>query len=321
MKQRKKILLVGGDGYIGTALSRQLQREYDVTIYDVFVTSQTNSVSDQANKIYKDVRDIECKDLEGFDIVIDCCGISNDPTGSQFDKLTKQINQDGRIKLANLMRSSCADQFIVFSSCSVYGDNPQICHEASKISPQTRYSRSAVELENFILSNNFEPKITILRLGTLFGYSSNFRNDLVLNIFMLAAINNQIITVDGNGKQKRPFLFIEDLLNSIAKLVVAPVHQKEIFNIYSFNTSIIDLANLVSNTFGLKILHNNHNKDSRNYAISDKKLRQFYPSLTFTPVDDCLKLFNQQLQQNEYHERNTLNCYRERLKVMPEFLR
>ena len=87
--------------------------------------------------------------------------------------------------------------------------------ENSKLNPVSLYAETKLKTENEILKSigkNFNP--TILRLGTVFGYSPRQRFDLVVNIFVLMAYLNKPINVFG-GNQFRPNVHVKDVSHAI----------------------------------------------------------------------------------------------------------
>ena len=77
--------------------------------------------------------------------MIDLAALSNDPSGELFfEQATWQINQQARVNLARLAKSAGASQYILPSSCSVYGfqDEGVIANEDSKTNPLTTYAKA-----------------------------------------------------------------------------------------------------------------------------------------------------------------------------------
>ncbi|RMD59992.1 MAG: NAD(P)-dependent oxidoreductase, partial [Planctomycetota bacterium] len=92
-----RVLLTGHLGYIGCVMTPMLQRAghevvgVDTDLYGRCVFDRGGALPDVPN-LRKDVRDLERKDLEGFDAVIHLAGLSNDPLGDLDPELTFDIN-------------------------------------------------------------------------------------------------------------------------------------------------------------------------------------------------------------------------------------
>ena len=110
--------------------------------------------------------------------------ISNDPMGQEFEKVTKEINQDSSLKIANIAIETGCKSFVFASSCSVYGignDFPR--NENDPVNPLTAYAKSKVGTEESLkkIKNLKNTSLTCLRFATACGFSPNLRLDLVLN--------------------------------------------------------------------------------------------------------------------------------------------
>lgn len=119
-----KVLVTGHNGYIGTVLTPLLlEAGHDVTGLDTNLYEGSTFLGEIAEipAIVKDVRDVEAKDVEGFDAIIHLAGLSNDPLGDYQPQLTDQINHLASVKLAKAAKSAGVDRFLFASSCSNYG--------------------------------------------------------------------------------------------------------------------------------------------------------------------------------------------------------
>ena len=97
-------------------------------------------------------------------------------------------------------------------------------------------------------SKNF--KVNILRNSTLFGFSQNLRLDLVINIFVNSLIKTGNITVDGDGKQWRPFISLNDVSKIYVKIISKQTLPSFIINLVAFNSTIKNLALKIIKYFG-----------------------------------------------------------------------
>ena len=103
------------------------------------------------------------------------------------------------------------------------------------MNPISLYARSKIESEKGIKSlidENFSP--TIMRMGTLYGWSPRMRFDLVVNLFGMLAPTEKKIGIFG-GDQWRPMLNVEDAAEAFVKVVEAPIQdvRGEVFNVGS----------------------------------------------------------------------------------------
>ena len=274
----KKILLTGGLGYIGSYFFEKYCSKYDLTIID---TNYFQAVDENKNIVYKDIRNINQKDLLDIDFVIHMAELSNDPLGDLDKNLTNEINHLATIDLLETANNSNIKKFIYMSSASVYGFSEKILTEKDKVSPLTEYSKAKVRNENYILNNKFNFETIILRNSTAFGFSKNLRLDLVVNDLTYSAYKENKIVLLSDGSPKRPIIHIHDICKFIEILINEKRNlDKEIFNVgdESLNYSIREIAETVSSVLGVDdISIGQFDSDQRSYQLSFQKLKEYFP--------------------------------------------
>lgn len=290
------ILVVGGAGYIGGALTDILQKNtsYNVLVYDNLVYEK--DYLKNVNFIYGDVRDYTLLQqyLDWADIVVWLAALVGDPACQVNPEVTVDINRNA----VKYLSENFDGRIIYMSTCSVYGamqgeisDSKKaslgILDENAPMNPLSVYAVTKMESEAFLKHKN----AVIFRLGTLHGMSdrySRIRLDLVLNILTLKAHHLGKLNVFG-GEQYRPLLHVRD----VAKAIVANIetYNTGIYNLAKENVKIIDLAQKVIEYFPnaqLEITDISF-EDSRNYSVSWQKAVSdfgFNPQLT---IDDTVK--------------------------------
>lgn len=273
-----KVVVTGAGGYIGTQLVRDLiSQGHQVLGVDRFFFGVETLAEFKDNKnlnlLKKDIRDLGVADLKNYDAVFDLACLSNDPAGEIDPQLTYQINRDGRIHVAKTAKSAGAKQYVLSSSCSVYGqgDTPRLT-EDSPTNPISVYAKSTLEAEQHNLAladDNFT--VTALRNATVFGLSTRMRFDLVVNLMTLTAFQKSRIIVMGGGEQWRPLVHLSDVssafitvLNSDSKKI-----NNQIFNVGLDNFQIKNLAYLVREQlpFPIEIDMAPDDADKRDYNV------------------------------------------------------
>jgi len=262
------ILIVGGAGYIGGAITDILQntnqkiRVYDSLIYEESYRKPTDFV-------FGDVRDTDTlsDQLEWADAVIWLAALVGDGACAINPDISKEINQD-----AVRWLSENYDGRIVFTStCSVYGAQNGILSEDSPTGPLSVYAKTKLAAERYLEDKN----ALIFRLGTLFGISDLFarlRLDLVVNVMTVRAALEGELTVYG-GEQFRPLLHVRDVAEAIVQYV--DTEHTGIYNLHRQNVRIVDLAYQVRNHFPDTVLSRTEMEfeDARNYRVSSDKIR------------------------------------------------
>ena len=277
------VLVTGSEGYIGTVLVPMLiERGYDVVGLDTCFLSHRRFVPGIRSYplIRKDVRDVECEDVDGFDAIVHLAALSNDPMGALNPELTDAINHRASVRIAELARQAGASRFIFSSSCSIYGaGQSDSLDENSTLNPLTAYARSKVNTERALTglaSDDFSP--VSLRNGTAYGLSPRMRFDLVLNNLTGWGYTTGKVTLLSDGTAWRPLVHIQDISRAIIASLEAPrdlVHNQA-FNVgvrnanYQIRALAEEVANVVPDstvTFAEGV-----EPDTRNYNVSFEKI-------------------------------------------------
>ncbi len=250
---KKKILVTGGAGYIGSLLvPKLLERGYDVRVFDklIFGDFGLESVKDKIEIIEGDVKNPPANLMEGIYGVIHLAGLSTEPTSHFNPRHTDQVNHLGTENIARLAKAAGIKRFSFASSCSVYFtyDTPLVPpffkedDKINSISPYSLSKRAAEEALIELTDANFQP--VIFRKGTLYGFAPKMRYDLVLNSFTKDAFKSGRIIVHAGGDIYRPMCDIEDAVAAYIAALELPLEKigGKIFNIAHWNCRLGDLA-------------------------------------------------------------------------------
>lgn len=302
----KKILIIGGAGYVGSHLTPMLLNEgYEVTVYDLFMYGETIKEHDKLKMVKGDIRDIEKlkKNLGGHDILIHLACISNDPSFDLDPELGKKINFDVFEPLVKLSIDNGINHFIYASSSSVYGiKEEKDTNEEASLKPLTDYSKFKAMCEEVLIKyNNDSFTTTSIRPATVCGYSTRQRFDLVVNILSNHAFNNKKIIVLG-GEQLRPNIHIDDMCRAYLEVIKSQKSKvsNQIFNVGFENKSVNDLAQIVKEVMGNDVeVETQSSNDNRSYHITSEKIKKvlnFKTNKTIkNAVEDLHVAFNKNL--------------------------
>lgn len=291
----ENVLVIGGAGYIGSALlPRLLEAGYRVRLLDLLIYG-TEPIQEWLNHpnleiMQADFRKIEkvVQAMQGMDAVIHLGGLVGDPACSLNEQLTIEINLMATRMIAEVAKGSGVSHFIFASTCSVYGASDEKLDERSELRPVSLYARTKIASERVLLKmgdEHFTP--IILRFGTIYGLSGRPRFDLVVNLLAAKAVTEGEITIFG-GNQWRPFVHVEDAARAILLALEAPaglVHN-QIFNVGSNeqNYTINQVGEIIQRLVPTaRIIHNDENPDRRNYWVNFNKIRDvlgFQPQWT-----------------------------------------
>lgn len=300
MTRFKRVLVVGGAGYVGSVLvPKLLSAGYEVSVLDLYLYGDDVLSEVKGHKglreIKGDMRDEATVQLalQGCDAVIHLACISNDPSFELDPNLGKSINYDCFPMFVRCAKEAGIKRFVYASSSSVYGvkSEPNV-HEGLPLEPLTDYSKYKALCED-VLSLEREPGFVtlIVRPATVCGYSPRLRLDLTVNILTNAAVMNKKITVFG-GEQMRPNLHIQDMTNLYLKTLEWTDEQVDgkVYNVGTDNFKVKDIASMVKTIVGHDVeIETQTTSDNRSYHVSSEKIKR---ELGFTPefsVEDAIK--------------------------------
>jgi len=280
-----KVLVVGGAGYIGGAVTELLIAEripfcvYDSLVYEPHYLKKVDFVCG-------DVRDTaKLKSLlAGYSHVIWLAAIVGDGACEVNRELTVEVNQDAVQWLAENYHG----RIIFTSTCSVYGQFDAEVDEEASVQPLSLYAQTKLAAEGFLTAENS----LVFRLGTAFGVSDTYsrpRMDLVVNYMTANALTKGELSVFG-GTQWRPLVHVKDIAQAIVHNLERPV--RGVYNLAAQNVQIKDLASIVSQMTGCRVKHTEQKfQDQRNYHVSTAKaLRdQIFNPNTMRTVQDGVR--------------------------------
>ncbi len=281
-----KILVTGDKGYIGTALCKKLTKlKYNLIGLDINLYPDYVKTKRSYKRIKKDLRDISLKELKKINCIIHLAAISNDPLGELSENITYDINYKATVKLAELAKKAGVDTFIYISTQSVYGISNDITKEIKEntknIRPLTAYAKSKYKAEKKLIQlSDKKFKLIVFRPATVFGESSNFRSDIVLNNLLGNAYLTNSINIFSDGKPWRPILHIDDMVNIIISSIgKAKLLNKKIINLGypKKNFTVLQLANFVKKVLpNSKINILDKKKDQRTYKVNFDKVYKYF---------------------------------------------
>ena len=254
MDYKKRNLITGGAGFLGSHLAKQLLKEgEEVICLDNLFTGCKSNIKDLFE--YQEFEFIRHDITEPITLEVDniwhlACPAS--PIHYQFNPIkTTKTSFMGTYNMLGLAKRVGA-KFLLASTSEVYGDpkeHPQT--ESYKGSVNTTGIRSCYDEGKRIaetLCSDYQRihgvQVRIMRIFNTYGPNMRFDDGRVVSNFIVQALKNEKITLYGDGNQTRSFCYVDDLINGMI-LLMQSEYQKPV-NIGNPNEfSIKELANLV----------------------------------------------------------------------------
>ncbi|MEM2139812.1 SDR family oxidoreductase [Nitrososphaera sp.] len=290
------VLVLGGAGYIGTALVARLLRDtkFNVRVLDDLMYGGDSllpyfNFKERFSFIRGDIRKVDPTGLlRGVDYVVNVAALVGEPICKKFPVEATQINLDANIRMAEASERAGVKQFVFSSTCSNYGlsKSDELIDEAGELQPISLYAETKVQSEQKLLHDFKKMKVTVLRFATAYGLASRVRFDLLLHEFIRDAWKKKKIVVYG-AESWRPMVHVDDIARGIITVLGNNKDGAEVYNVGSNNQNFrkIELANIVAKRLGAEIESLPTIKDPRNYKVSfDKISKKFGYNTLFDPV-------------------------------------
>ena len=275
----KKVLILGGNGYIGSRLREILRQHHFVKSNDICWFNH-DETSDR-----RDYHKLTREELAEFEVVIVLAGHPSVPScnGALYSPWLNNVTN-----FTDLLAKT-DDQLIIYaSSASVYGNsNPGEQHkETNKVFvPVNNYDVTKYALDQqAIIANLIGKRVIGLRFGTVNGWSPNLRVDVMINSMYHSVQMGNGIQVS-NKHISRAMLGIEDLCRAVVCCIEQPVPG--IYNLSSFNATVGEIAEAVKNKLGAEIVDRGNTNNAYDFAL-DTSLFQATYDFTFTETTNTI---------------------------------
>ena len=302
----KKVLVVGGAGYVGCVLVEELlAKGYSVRVLDrlFYGREPARSFTDRVELVVEDMRDFDESHVADCGAVVNIGGLSNDPTAEFAPRANEEMNTHASIRVAEVAKRAGVERLIFASTASIYdrgmGEESRdvVLDEGAPVDPKAAYATSKLAAERGILplaGEGFAP--VSFRQGTVFGFSPRMRYDLVVNTFVKDALSEGKLHVFYGGAMWRPLIDVRDVARAYVTALEcdADLIRGQVFNLAAGNFRISELALRAKRALQrLDILVEIDVEYSyrmvRSYRISSEKAQRVLGIATQVSVEDSIE--------------------------------
>jgi UDP-glucose 4-epimerase len=268
MTDRKKVLVTGGAGFIGSHVADDFfSRGYDVVVVDDLSTGLSQNLGDYTF-VKLDVRSAEFKNLlcqQRFDIVCHLAAQIDVRASVSEPVLDADTNILGTLNLLEGLRASANPTRVVFSSTggALYGSAVEApTAEHSPKEPESPYGIGKLAAEHYLSYYAHVHRIDsiVLRFGNVYGPRQNALAEAgVIAIFCNRLVQRRPLTVFGDGEQTRDYVYVRDVAHAVFQAATLPIPplgglDSRAFNIATgIGTSVLSLAKTLKQVSGIDV--------------------------------------------------------------------
>lgn len=283
---RKKILITGALGHIGSQLIRDLDNSAveEIIMMDNLESQRYSSLFHLPEHVrYRFIEDdIRTAPLsiylKGVDVVIHLAALTNAEGSFDHVQEVESVNFHGLQRIAE----ACLEQEVKLffpSSTSVYGSQMANVDELSEdLHPQSPYAETKLASEKYLHTLSAQGlHYCICRFGTIFGPSVGMRFHTAVNKFIWQAVNKQPITVWKTAwDQKRPYLDLGDCIAAINFIIKNNLFQGEVYNVLTSNFTVRHIVESIKEFIPqLEVVYvDSPIMNQLSYEVDNQKLRQ-----------------------------------------------
>lgn len=287
----RRVLVVGGAGYVGSVLTRELLGHgFGVRVLDSLLYGNGDSLAGVAEHegfefVRGDVRspeDVRAAVAGVTDVVL-LAALVGDPVCKRNPHLASETNLGGARNLLEASREAEIGRLVFASTCSNYGLRPdnEPASETDELHPLSLYAETKVEMEREILADTdslpFTP--TVLRVATAFGISPRMRFDLTVSEFTRQlALGDELEVYDADTW--RPYCHVADISSAVISVLEAEEEKVrgEVFNVGgdegNHTKRMIVEAALDALDGNGRVIWSEGGSDPRNYRVSFAKIQE-----------------------------------------------
>ncbi|WP_264548150.1 SDR family oxidoreductase [Flavobacterium sp. N2820] len=241
---KKKILITGGAGFIGSNLCGYFLEDNEVICLDNFSTGHYHNIQSfllhpNFKLIEGDIRDFETceRAVLGVDFVLHEAALGSVPRSINDPITTNEVNVSGFLNMLTAARNAGVKRFIYAASSSTYGDSeklPKIEEVIGKPLSPYAVTKYVNELYADVFSKTYSIATIGLRYFNVFGRNQdpNGAYAAVIPKFVAQFLNHESPIINGDGNFSRDFTYIDNVIQ-MNELAMLSDHPEAINTVYN----------------------------------------------------------------------------------------
>ena len=207
----KKVLITGGAGFVGYALSKALlKKEYEVSVVDNLSIGKEAKISPYVNFLGGDIRAMDNIKNEPYDYIFHLAALSRIQPSFKRPELTYSVNVSGTRQVVEYAyRNGCK---LIYSGSSSRHHNPML----SPYAMSKHMGEEWIKMYRGVFGLNAE----IVRFYNVYGPGELVDSHMaaVIGLWRAAVKKGEPILIHGDGKQKRDFTHIDDIVDGLIRI-------------------------------------------------------------------------------------------------------
>lgn len=293
-----KVLITGGAGFIGANLARHMTTggtSHDVRVLDDLSTGDRHNLDGVDVEFFEgSVADPDAVEAatDGVDAIVHLGALGSVPRSVQNPVASHVANLTGTLTVLEAARANGA--YTVFaSSSSVYGANLKLPKsEFDWTRPLSPYAATKLGAEAYVLAyqHAYDLPTLAFRFFNVYGplQSAGHVYAAVVPRFVEAALNDEPLTVYGDGRQSRDFTNVRSVCAALADAVERMVVSPDPVNLaFGTNTTLLELIDIMSAELGRELpveFVDPRPGDVRQSQADGERIRELFPSVSPVPL-------------------------------------
>ena len=249
-----RCLVTGGAGFIGSNLVDKLINEgHEVVIIDNLSTGKTENINPAAEFHEQDITSTEISHLfKDVEVVFHTAAKARVQPSIEDPLSFNKVNVEGTLNILKMAVDNGVRRFVYSASSSAYGDTEKMPEvETDPVNPLSPYGVQKLigELYCTMFPKVYDIETVSLRYFNVYGERQLLEGAycLVMGIFARQRLNNEPMTINGDGEQRRDFTYVGDIVQANYLAAISPnVGNGEVINVGNGdNRSVNQIADMI----------------------------------------------------------------------------